>query len=366
VDFVALTAALENLVVERLDDGRFVRCSELPAWANVYASYELRARLPFAIDDVFPFLAAFLDDAAEAWREGGGVVSSDLWTKVDSCGEEVHLQAKALRVQGKNALVVARSDRLFEQHQLVLQRARELRLTHRAFMREIEQKDILMHMIVHDLAAPLHGILGALSLLNEQNLGEPSQQWIRVSLQAALRQRQLIGEILDVFSIENGPRPWDGGSAMPDVRKLITGVIAELTPAADRQGIRFQSNIDAIAECFVAAEETRLFRVLTNLVDNALRHSPRGKTVVLNLRREDGTIFVSVDDEGAGVPAEQVPSLFEKFARGVAGGAAGLGLYFCRITVERWGGRVGYEARDGGGARFWLRLPVASSGGNDG
>jgi signal transduction histidine kinase len=76
--------------------------------------------------------------------------------------------------------------------------------------------------------------------------------------------------------------------------------------------------------------------------------------------REGGEVVVAVDDQGPGVPVEMLPHLFEKFARGGERTAGtGLGLYFCRITVEGWGGGIGYEPRAEGGARFWIRLPLA-------
>jgi signal transduction histidine kinase len=107
----------------------------------------------------------------------------------------------------------------------------------------------------------------------------------------------------------------------------------------------------------VIGDEMRLFRVLTNLLDNALRHSPTGATVVVTARCEDGTIWLSVDDEGPGVLPELVPHLFEKFSRGRDPAAGtGLGLFYCRITLEDWGGGIGYEPRSDGGARFWVRL----------
>jgi signal transduction histidine kinase len=106
----------------------------------------------------------------------------------------------------------------------------------------------------------------------------------------------------------------------------------------------------------VVGDEDRLFRVLSNLAVNALNHAPAGSAVRLAAHRENGTVVVDVDDEGPGVDAELVPNLFQKFARGERGGT-GLGLYFCRITLERWGGGIGYESPAGGGARFWIRLP---------
>jgi signal transduction histidine kinase len=366
VDLNALLPALDMLVLEHLADGRFARRSELPSWAHAPMWAELSTTAPFVLEDVFPFLASFIEHAKDAWRGRTGTpVCSEQWTRVGASGEEIHLQASALRAQGAEVLVITRSELLFEQQRLVLQRARELRLTHNAFMREIEQKDILIHAIVHDLAAPLHGILGALSLLSEQALGEQSMHWVRVSLQAAMRQRQLIGEILDVFSTESGAPLWDSGAIVSDACRVAEDVVSQLRPAAERQGVRLAATSN-VTPCLVSAEETRLFRVLMNLVDNAVRNSPRGGAVTLTLGGEPHALHVTVEDEGPGVPPEVMPRLFEKFARGRMGSDTGLGLYFCRITIERWGGQIGYEPRAQGGARFWLRLPVARAGGGHG
>jgi signal transduction histidine kinase len=366
MDLNALMAALENVILMHLKNGRFVRCGDLPAWARGLTSRELATKTPFALEEAFPFLEAFIADAEHAWRDDSGVPAcSELWTQVGTSGEEIHLQASALRVQRADVMIIARSDRLFKQHQLVLQRARELRLTHNAFMREIERKDILIHTIIHDLAAPLHSILGTLSLLGEQPLAEPSAQWVRMSLQAAMRQRQLISDILDIFSSEHGELSAEPRDDPSDACEVASDVVAELTPVGARQGIRIQTRIQSSA-CFVAAEKTRLFRVFTNLVDNALRFSPRGGAIEVAVRLEGRKVFVSVEDEGPGVPQELVPRLFEKFATGRTGGGTGLGLYFCRITIERWDGAIGYEPREGGGARFWVRIPLANRSGADG
>ena len=101
----------------------------------------------------------------------------------------------------------------------------------------------------------------------------------------------------------------------------------------------------------------RLDRVLSNLLGNALRFTPAGSTVRLGLRRDGATVTFTVDDQGPGVPEEMQARLFQKFSQGkTKAGSAGLGLYFCRITVERWGGSIGYTTREDGGARFWFSL----------
>jgi signal transduction histidine kinase len=180
-----------------------------------------------------------------------------------------------------------------------------------------------------------------------------------------MRQRQLIAEILDVFSSEQGAPASQIGGSPPDAREVVRQVISELTPAAERQGVALEARVDPIP-CLVAGEETRLFRVLSNLIENALQHSPRGGVIRVTAQREGGDVCLSVEDDGPGVAAELLPRLFEKFARGRTRHGIGLGLYFCRITVERWGGAIGYEPRSQGGARFWLRLPAANGGGTHG
>jgi signal transduction histidine kinase len=282
---------------------------------------------------------------------------------VGSSGEELHLEATAVRAGPTAALVIWRNEALFMQKQLVLQRARELRMTHHALTREIEKKDVLMHTIVHDLSAPLHSVLGALSLLDEARLDEPRAQWIKLALSAAMRQRQLIAEILDVFSLEQGAMTQlpVGGDDAPDVVETAELVIAESEPVARRRDVRIELRRPGAwgtSHCRAVAEKSRLFRVLTNLVDNALRCSPGGGVVAIDVSRGDREVIVVVDDDGPGVPPELKPELFAKFAKG-RGAGTGLGLYFCRITVEEWGGSIGYEERRPHGARFWVRMIAA-------
>ena len=107
----------------------------------------------------------------------------------------------------------------------------------------------------------------------------------------------------------------------------------------------------------VEAESSRLDRVVANLFENALRYSPPESTVTLSLSDEGDSILIRIEDEGPGVPAEVQPRLFEKFAQGGRKtGSTGLGLYFCRIMIERWGGEIGYQDRAEGGSSFRLRL----------
>jgi signal transduction histidine kinase len=357
----ATAPVLETLVLERRLDGSFVLCDEPPRWLRRLGGGEPRRDQPLAIDRLLPFVEAFLPEAERAWAgEGAARVDCGLWTETTAEGEEVHLEAMAIRVGARALLMIARNDQLLFERRRVLQRARELRLAHDALSREIERKDVLIHCIIHDLAGPLNSILGALSLLGEQPLHDPSAALIQVALKAAMRQRELIREILDTFASERSALDsGDDFTVAPDLGAAVAQVIEALLPLASSRGVRLLGPPPAGAgpPCKVIGEERRLARVLFNLVQNAIRFSPQGAAVRVSLRDEPDAVRVAVEDEGPGVAPDVAPHLFQKFARGRDPGAGtGLGLYFCRITVENWGGTIGYEALPGAGARFWFRL----------
>jgi signal transduction histidine kinase len=367
MDLSALVGALETLVVERLPGGRFVRRGVVPAWGLGLASAAIREDAPFAIEAVFPFLEAFLEQAEEAWRaRPSGRACSGFWTETGAAGEEIHLEATAVCVGDAEVLAISRSERLFHGQEVVLQRARELRLIHRALMREMEQKDVLLHTIVHELAGPLHTVLGMLSLLDETALQPVSAAgWVDSALQAATSQRQLIAGVLEVFSAErDAASRWAEPSARaPDVCSALERVVSDLEPQARRRDVRLTSQ-SCSPPCRVVGEDRRLLRVLTNLVEGAIQNSPRGGDVRTTVRPERGWVWVTVADQGPVLPTEVRRHVFEKLSgerdRNLG---ARLGLYFCRITVESWGGEIGYEPVEPGGARFWIRLRVAERAG---
>jgi CheY-like chemotaxis protein len=119
--------------------------------------------------------------------------------------------------------------------------------------------------------------------------------------------------------------------------------------------------LDLNAKWPVVAEESRLQRIFSNLLENALRYTPAGRRVTIGVEDEGDFLKAYVDDEGPGLPQELRPEqIFGLFMKGKqSGGKAGLGLYFCRITVERWGGSIGCVTLPEKGSRFWFRLPRA-------
>jgi signal transduction histidine kinase len=255
-----------------------------------------------------------------------------------------------------------------EQQQQVLQQARyDLSLNYQRLTKETQQKEILLHCIVHDLAGPLLGIKGGFELLANESLSAQGKKFIEIGLRQADKQEKLIREILHAFAAEVEALDSftvDAANA-PDAAQAIQEVVGALQPAFALNHVKLQvaPTLDLSRGWKVVGEQARLERVISNLTENALRHSPPETTVTVGCyESEDGQVLVAVDDEGPGVPPEVAPTLFQKFAQGKKGkGKIGLGLYFCRITVEHWGGQIGHSARGEKGSRFWFRLPRPQS-----
>jgi signal transduction histidine kinase len=356
VNLAAVLTALVAYVLVRTDGGVFAPCNTPPSWYRELGRDAVPPAEARPVEDEFPFLTSFLPQAGRVWSEPGAApIASDFWVEVDPAGAEVYLKAIAVRVDDLPVLVIAREEAAYREQQLRLQKARDLRITHDELMRELERKDILLHAIVHDLAAPLHSIVGALSLVREATLPEREARWVTIAMDAAARQRELVDSILDVFL---GERADESSEPRAHLGQAIERALAEREPVASRRHVTLRAR--GVAPVEVTAEDTRLVRVLTNLLDNAVRYAPAGTAVELAVTRDESSVRVAVEDRGPGLPPERLPRLFQQLTREPGRGTShGLGLYFCRITLERWGGGIGYEPRDGGGARFWIRLHLA-------
>jgi signal transduction histidine kinase len=143
---------------------------------------------------------------------------------------------------------------------------------------------------------------------------------------------------------------------------LVSSVVSSARTHAP-QGISF--NVEtATGVPPVAADAEKMRQVLGNLVENAVKYSPDGGTVVVRVEPNDGSVRFAVTDEGIGIPLGEQPRVFEKFyrldpnqTRGVGG--TGLGLYICRELVRRMSGRIWVNSEEGKGSTFYVELPVA-------
>ena len=290
---------------------------------------------------IFPFLANFLLDAEAFWgEEAAGVLKSGLWRELDRSANELYLEASAVLWGTGKFLLIAHSEMDYEEKRDILQKARENNLQQHRYAKEVPKKETLVQAIVHDVIGMLTPIKACFGLLSSENLSPKARRCVELGLQQTTRQQMLTQTILDVFSAGMGaldPFTSDPAQA-PDAVLCAEAVLDALSPAAatKRMTLKLSPTIGLQRDRKVVGERSRLEWVIFNLVENAIRHSPEGAVVTVGLKIEGQSILISVDDDGGYVPQNMVGRLFEKLIqRGERAGRAGLGLYFCRLMVER-------------------------------
>jgi signal transduction histidine kinase len=141
---------------------------------------------------------------------------------------------------------------------------------------------------------------------------------------------------------------------------LVRGIILDLKPSLDKNRIIVSNQISSSLP-LVDADPTQLWRVLNNLITNALKHNPPGIKLVLNAVVEVNTINISIADNGIGIALEHQERLFELYIRGDRAHympGLGIGLYLCRQIITAHGGEIGVNSRLDRGSTFWFSLPI--------
>jgi signal transduction histidine kinase len=220
-------------------------------------------------------------------------------------------------------------------------------------------------MVAHDLRSPLTALQMRAQMLL-QGLRGPLSAEVKIELEkmgARVRDLvRLVSDFLDVAQMESAHFKIEHGSV--DLGEICAAVYDEYLPLAAARALDLE--LESLAGASVQGDGRRLTQVIDNLVSNALKFTPGGGRVWLRLRAADpGTVEVSVEDTGNGIPAEVQSRLFTKYARGSGAIASkvegtGLGLLIVKEIVEAHGGTVGVRSEPGHGSTFWLRLPAAA------
>ena len=356
-----LFSDLDIAVLERAKDGTFSLLSETPPWLQTLWPAIGTTKEGLQPGDTFYFLEDFLERNEDFWQSpSNDQRSSGVWTENTPDGKEQLLEATATYIEDTPLLLIK-----IPHHQQVwpiYQQAREQRLEYEQLIDEINKREVLLHCIVHDLSNPLASIKGSLNLLQSEDMVESDGgELLRIGLRQADKMQNLIRSILTTFANEVRPLvpTLIGTDIAPDLGSCAQEVVKSLQATASLKGVSVELTETATATPFkVVGEAERLERVLYNLLANAVRHSSSGQTVTVNVFDDGEFIHADVMDQGAGVPDNLIDGLFDRFSQGKdKSGQVGLGLYFCKITVEGWGGTIGYAHGASGGARFWFRLP---------
>jgi len=231
-----------------------------------------------------------------------------------------------------------------------------------------ELKNDLVATVAHEFRTPLTSLRMAIHLCVEEAAGpvtEKQADLLQAARQDCERLQSIVDDLLDLSRIQAGRIDLVRRPLAP--RDLLEDAAGAARDAAEGAGVTLAVHAEGV-EAPVAADPERLALILSNLVSNALRHTPRGGAVTLSAAPAGQAVRFEVADTGEGIPREYLDRIFERYFRvpGRRAGGVGLGLYLVRELVQAHGGAVGVESTPGQGSRFWFTLPVATSGEGDG
>ncbi len=221
-----------------------------------------------------------------------------------------------------------------------------------------QMRDNLVHMLVHDLRAPLSGVSLMLeSLVGGTCLPGEAMPNLEAASTAVRNVLHTLRTILDVSRLEDGKLPIR--RTMLDAGDLIREALRTLDGLTQGREIRAEIQTPGVP---VFADHDLCVRVIANLLDNALKHAPVDQPITVRAVPEVDAVRLTVQDRGPGIPPEDRLRVFNKFEAGIGGRKAplrssGLGLFFCQLAVQAHGGTIGVSSTIDCGSTFWVVLP---------
>jgi signal transduction histidine kinase len=226
-----------------------------------------------------------------------------------------------------------------------------------------ELKNDLVATVAHEFRTPLTSLRMAVHLCTEEAAGpltDKQAELLHAAREDCDRLQAMVDDLLDLSRIESGrvelfPLPIA-------VSHLVDSAVDEHKAEAEAVGLNLTADFP-LPEVRVLADHERIGHVFSNLIANALRHTPKDGSVKLSAGLFDGAVRFTVTDTGKGIPKEYQQRIFEKFFRIPDTGprGTGLGLYIAREIVGAHGGEIGVESEPGKGSTFWFTLPTAES-----
>jgi signal transduction histidine kinase/HAMP domain-containing protein len=221
---------------------------------------------------------------------------------------------------------------------------------------ERARRDLVAN-VSHELKTPLAAIKGLLELLQGGGVDtKHREEFLGLMEVESARLERLVEEQLQLARLDSGAIPLERERF--DLDALVDGVVASRLPLAEAAGVELTARNDVFAA--IDADPARIEQILLILLDNALRHTPSGGSIVVSARRNVTEARLAVADTGEGIPADEQPFVFDRFYRGDPsreGRSAGLGLAIARGLAEAHGGRIEVVSATGVGSTFTVHIP---------
>ncbi|MCK8119476.1 HAMP domain-containing histidine kinase [Pseudoalteromonas sp. 2CM37A] len=225
-----------------------------------------------------------------------------------------------------------------------------------------QRKELLTHLS-HDLRTPLASLQGFLEVLNQsgsQLSAQEQQEYLHVSLNNCAQLKQLIEQIFELAHLENGEISIHKETF--NLGELIYDCIAKFSLTAEKKGLNLTVE-PAICDFPVVADIAKLERVLSNLIDNAIRHTPKGGSIAVNVKRiDEKQLFVQVSDTGVGIKHDELNAIFNPHYQASNSNnegrqQGGLGLAICKGLLKLMDSEINVQSELGKGTMFSFNLP---------
>lgn len=221
------------------------------------------------------------------------------------------------------------------------------------------EKNNFLAMIVHDMKSPLFGIRGLIARLKKEKsceTNEKMQEYFRVIGAAEERLESMVQEFQEYSGLESGHVKLDLGET--DIKNVLQQAAEMHRLAAEKQEIVLRYDCTSLAA--IEADENRLHRVFNNIIENAIKYSPKKAEVTISASETDKEIVIHFQDQGWGIRPEEIPYIFEAFYRAESKEkirGQGLGLAASSAIIRQHGGNISVESKPGKGSVFTVRLP---------
>ena len=290
-------------------------------------------------------------------------VASARWTPPRP-GDEILRQIAVPLAVGLGMLTLV----AFVSASLLSRSARRLESTMMAAQAASRAKTDFIANISHELRTPMNGIMGLTSLLDQTQLDDKQRKMVGMLSSSAQTQMTLIGDLLDISSIENGHLGLNMGTFEP--ADVVRSVSSLFEIEATNKGLSLNVDLSGAEQVYVLGDKERYRQICSNIISNAVKFTSAGEVNVELTSRErlgEASVALKVTDTGPGIHSADREQIFERFAQGRSketgkASGTGLGLSITRTIVELMGGKVTVDSTVGEGSVFRVEIPFELSG----
>ena len=269
------------------------------------------------------------------------------------------LSARSLKRVISNAIAKYKLQEALDEHRWKLEK------TNQDLLRKNQEIRSLYHIISHELASPLTSAQDYISLVLDGQAGpltDKQTKFLKIAKESCSRMCLYINDLLDVTRLQTGKLAINTSTA--SIEKLVSHIVTSMSPDSQRKGIRLKLDIEPdLPE--VCIDEVRITQVLTNLLRNALKFTPKGGEISIRASETSKSsefVQVSVSDTGRGIEPNHLGSIFDLFYQerstdSLIEQGLGMGLYISRELVRQHGGDIWVQSESGKGSTFSFTIP---------